>query len=157
MGRGFILRKIVSMFLLLLLATSCAQKATSEKCPYDLYALADDRSFNLERGHYECKERSGFGYRVETTDVAGPVQIAEQLDPINLQKNTKLTFKTEGTPKYKILLWHSNDSFEEVPLEDDNSFILPGDKGEYIFEIISEEKLSTVHYVLLVDINDDDY
>src|SRR5690625_6753909 len=69
------------------------------------------------------------------TDVLGPTQIAEQIDPIKVQGETEVQFETDGSPELKVLLLESEDKSERVSLKNENTLVLPKEANEYIYQI----------------------
>src|SRR5690625_6011011 len=84
------------------------------------------------------------------TDVLGPTQIAEQIDPIKVQGETEVQFETDGSPELKVLLLESEDKSERVSLKNENTLVLPKESNEYIYQIKATWGKYLVTYVLLV-------
>src|SRR5690625_1613257 len=89
------MRIFFPFLLMMLFLAGCAISSNSvdmNDCPFDMYLTNKNEKVTLEKGHYECR----FGNYVEMTDVLGPTQIAEQIDPIKIQGETEVQFETDG-------------------------------------------------------------
>jgi len=145
------MRIFFPFLLMMLFLAGCAISSNSvdmNDCPFDMYLTNKNEKVTLEKGHYECR----FGNYVEMTDVLGPTQIAEQIDPIKVQGETEVQFETDGSPELKVLLLESEDKSERVSLKNENTLVLPKESNEYIYQIKATWGKSLVTYVLLVDI-----
>lgn len=108
--------------------------------------------YELTRGSYkwETKLKSG-ETRSEMTDHAGPFQMASYIEPIKVEPNQRVKILLEGDPQIEVFEW--NESGREKKYEvTQNQFIIPADKGEYIFEVFSKWKNGEISYAFVADV-----
>src|SRR5690625_5168063 len=120
----------------------------------ELVVTIGEKSATLDHGHYSIEKRKGVSMTVETTDVASPYQLAEQLTPIHVKSDKQVQIDVEGDPELNVYECDYSGAISEITVSE-QSFTLPGKDGTLILEVFAEWKNAEASYTFVVDINDE--
>jgi hypothetical protein len=142
----------IYLFLIIFLLVGCSQeKAQQMTEPPAMFLKANDEEYLMVQGGFTWTVKKRFETNVITTDAASPNQIANNLNPIIVDKGSELEFITAGDPTISVYLWNSEEIVEEVPYQD-NHFFAPGEEGIYTYEARGVWENGDSSYTIVIEV-----
>lgn len=108
----------------------------------------------VEETRYEMA-KGGFrwemGNMASETDVAGPTQIAEHFEVIEVGPSSEVDIEVEQKPKLSVLLWEDEEKASSIQLGE-NQLTMPTEEGRYIYEVRAGWQNGEVSYTFVVEV-----
>ncbi|MEO4052649.1 hypothetical protein [Solibacillus sp. CAU 1738] len=88
-------------------------------------------------------------------DIIAPPEIIEhqELKPVLVSPEAKIKIEFNREPKeLGVNKWSSHDEIEDVPLNEDDVFLVPKEKGVYIYSVYGQWKKGSSSYVFVIEV-----
>lgn len=107
--------------------------------------------YAMEQGGFEWRRQKGLETEVVQTDHASPLQIAAEIEAIEIHPNEIINIQVEENPDITMYLWSKNGRGKEIE-QQNGQFTAPSDKGTYIYEVVAEWENGINTYTFTVEI-----